>query len=421
MIALPGILPAGERGSPTLFDEAGWSSRFETGIGCSAGSGPCNHGVLALARFQGDLYAGGNFFTTDGGLLVKGIARWDGSQWHPLGSLDDGPIGVVSALQVTPDGLYVGGAFTDIAFNGSTIQANNIARWNGSSWSVLADGPHTGVNGRVMSMVWNGLDLYVGGLIGDPSSGQTGFPAHGVARWDGNHWSVLGNGFANGIEGSVFAIGMLDDDVYVGGIFDALDDGIPGPNPEQVRHIARWDGQAWHGVGSAGGAGLAGIAVRAMTARPDGLYVGGEFTQANAGSLNPLPVRGLARWDGQQWHQVGGAPGTGIVTSSATWPITVLTTYRNSLLVGGTFTELEINPGQIVPSRMLALLSNEGWIPAGDSLSALDGLESVLALLPEGQDALFVGGRFDRAGRFPSINIAEYRERLFGEGFETDP
>jgi hypothetical protein len=44
-----------------------------------------NDGIFALEVYNGDLYAGGDF-TMAGGQSANYIARWDGSQWHALGT-----------------------------------------------------------------------------------------------------------------------------------------------------------------------------------------------------------------------------------------------------------------------------------------------------------------------------------------------
>ena len=57
-----------------------------------------------------------------------------------------------------------------------------------------------------------------------------------------------------------------------------------------ANHIARWDGTAWHPLGS----GMNGF-VDALAFGPDGsLYAGGKFTTAGGVTAN-----GIARWDGR--------------------------------------------------------------------------------------------------------------------------
>src|SRR5207253_1276809 len=102
--------------------------------------------VLALAvASSGDLYAAGNFLFA-GNTSVRSVARWDGAQWVPLGAgltLPNG--GGVFALAALPTGdIIVGGQFTTA--DGQGIQ--NIARWDGSSWSALG----LGINGTVLSL-----------------------------------------------------------------------------------------------------------------------------------------------------------------------------------------------------------------------------------------------------------------------------
>ena len=66
-------------------------------------------------------------FTTAGGSAANNIAKWNGSSWSALGSGMDGDC--VYALAVSGSDLYAGGYFTTA---GGTA-ANYIAKWNGSS------------------------------------------------------------------------------------------------------------------------------------------------------------------------------------------------------------------------------------------------------------------------------------------------
>src|SRR5262249_41054250 len=126
--------------------------------------------VSALAIFQGQLVAGGWFTVDHSGstdaraIPVSRIARWDGSHWAPFGDGMDGP---VFALAEFNGQLFAGGQF---ALAGG-MPANNVARWNGSAWSPLS----TGVSNSVKTLaVYNG-SLFAGGSFTHAGSYATDF------------------------------------------------------------------------------------------------------------------------------------------------------------------------------------------------------------------------------------------------------
>jgi trimeric autotransporter adhesin len=67
-----------------------------------------NNAVTAITVMGEDVYFGG-YFSSIGGMNANHIARWDGTQWHPLGS---GLNGSVSSLATAGNRLYVAGSFS---------------------------------------------------------------------------------------------------------------------------------------------------------------------------------------------------------------------------------------------------------------------------------------------------------------------
>lgn len=135
------------------------------------------------------LYAAGHFTTLGGVAITGGIARWDGTTWSSLGSGVAGPQGPqIDALAVYDDGsgaaLYAGGSFTTAGGE----PALRVAKWDGSEWSPLGGG----VSGHVKSLLAHdagdgaGPRLYVlGGFL---TAGSV--PVQGLAIWDGEQWSA---------------------------------------------------------------------------------------------------------------------------------------------------------------------------------------------------------------------------------------
>lgn len=197
--------------------------------------------VLDLAVFDDGggpaLYAAGIFHFA-GGVAARNVAKWDGTNWTPLGS---GTSALVSALAVFDDGrgggpaLYAGGSFT--AAGG--VQVGSIAKWNGSSWSRIG----SGIFGQ--SAVY-ALTVFDDGGSGRPAliaggyfTSAGGVAARSIAKWDGMQWGPLGSGVGE-ISPFVDALTAIDDpsggsSLYVGGSFtSAIDSGDS--------YLARWQG-----------------------------------------------------------------------------------------------------------------------------------------------------------------------------------
>ena len=78
------------------------------------------------------------------------------ANWSSMGGIP-GPNGAVSAAVVDGSGnLYIGGEFTLVG----DVFANEIAKWNGTSWTPLGSGLG---GGSVSALAVSGSDLYAGG------------------------------------------------------------------------------------------------------------------------------------------------------------------------------------------------------------------------------------------------------------------
>jgi hypothetical protein len=189
-----------------------------------------NNAVKALAvDDQGNLYAGGSFTRAGACTSAAGcnrIARWDGAQWHPLGT---GMNGVVLALATERDStLYAGGQFTHAGHCDSTAGCNYIARWDGTQWSALS----SGMDHPTLALATDGSgDLYAGGRFKRAGGCDSEAGCNHIARWDGSEWHPLLGGMNQAVE----ALQVVGESLWVGGWFTAAGDTPSG-------RIARWDG-----------------------------------------------------------------------------------------------------------------------------------------------------------------------------------
>src|SRR5207244_2481316 len=102
--------------------------------------------------------------------FVPGDENWDDRFYAP------GVNGEVHAIAISGTNTYVGGS---LATAGGVI-ANDLARWDGSQWFPLGSGASNGVNNGVFAIGTSGSNVYVGGRFGTAG----GVSANHVARWD---------------------------------------------------------------------------------------------------------------------------------------------------------------------------------------------------------------------------------------------
>jgi hypothetical protein len=253
------------------WDGANWHS-LGTGITAGVDNG-VNARVYALAASETDMYAGG-LISQAGGSAANAVARWDGTEWHSMGT---GVTGTVTALAVSGSDVFVGGQF----WKAGGHVANHIARWDGGAWQILP-GSGGGSPGLfhpqgtwVRDMAVNGSDLYVAGQFIYAGGGD----ANNIARWDGSSWHPLGEGLNSTGRG----VAVLGSDVFVGGWFTTA-------GGQAANRVARWDGSGWSPLGGDGANGV-NAWIRAVAVSDSDLYVGGEFTMAGGQAANHV-----ARW-----------------------------------------------------------------------------------------------------------------------------
>ncbi len=236
------------------------------------------------------LYVGG-YFSSAGSLVTNNVAKYvvTTKQWLSFDTLstDLGVNGSVYFILVNGTDVYIGGQFS----SAGGIAANNIVQYNSSTgaWSSLGNGSANGTDGSVWIMLVVSGNLYVGGWF----THAGGDSVNHIARWDGTSWHAL----ANGVDGAVEALATSGGSLYVGGRFTHA-------SGSAANYIAQWNGTSWSNVGAT--ATDLNNNIYAMKTTNSGLFIGGSFTMAGAVSANHIAI-----WDGTQWSAVGAGAGTG--------------------------------------------------------------------------------------------------------------
>ena len=165
----------GTAGGVTANNIARWNGAAWSAMGL--GLSDAAHGLAQLPN--GDLIAVGEFayIGTPGGTIAQRIALWNGLSWSPMGAGLSLVQGVPSGGSVVslPNGDAVVGGFFDFV---DGVSASNIARWDGTNWFPLGAGTNNLVT--ALAAAPNG-DVFAGGTF--TSAG--GVSANLAARWGG--------------------------------------------------------------------------------------------------------------------------------------------------------------------------------------------------------------------------------------------
>ena len=376
-----------------------WDNRF--GIpGVEGGE------VTSVAVAQnGDIYIAGSF-TEAGNVKANYIARWDGAQFHPLGS---GLGSSVDAIAVDGNNVYAVGSFA----SAGNVSANGIAFWNGTEWSAVGTGD--GATDEYGSRGWlRAAAMYNGSLIiGGQFTRVDGVTANNIAAWDGANWQPLGMGIGEwdwdnnwSPQGEVRALLTVGDVLVAGGRFQLADN-------ETVNSIAQWDGASWAAVGSGvrmieNGSDNLGKVV-ALAYGNNTLYAGGYFNRADGKAVNYV-----AQYNAGQWSALGA--GVKIQQWSTDSPVSALAFGNGVLYAGGTF---EAAGGKAVD--LIAAWDGANWSEVAGGI-ANEGYDEVHALAAGDGWAVAGGGFRTIAGkRVDNVALLLGGEWLaLGEGLTTD-
>lgn len=241
--------------------------------------------IEAVIRFGDDLFVGG-WFCTINGTPICGMARYDGSNWHPLANWEPIGGGVITNFKVLNGELYALGSFDSIY--GKDL--HGIAKWTGNDWESVYDfyeGATSTGSGQVYDVVKFQGKLYVAG----------NFNYNGIvdmAVYDQGEWRDVGGSFYGGFN-VITKLQVYKEELYAIG-------SISKPAGNVGHGIQKWNGQFWTQVGDGtadidGSQTSAFTNVREMLVHNDYLYVVGPYRWVSG---VPAPS-GVGRWDGQQW------------------------------------------------------------------------------------------------------------------------
>lgn len=371
--------------------QAGWQSLGTGGQAFNEIAGQVN---AFASDGSGGIWAGGQV-NQFGAVRVNNVGHWTGSAWEPLGAgvaIGTSPgVAVVHAMVTFNGQLYVAGQFD----HAGGLGANNIARWDGTSWHALG----SGISGRVNALAVVGGKIYAAGAIDHAG----GLVMGGVAVWNPTtlQWSTL-PGRPSFNHGNIYALTSFGNRrLYIGG--DYADITVNG-SAELAPGVVSYDTLGtsvtltrYPVFGGTNGR----IDSLVFSAAGD-LYLGGQFTAAGSRSgVAGTPAVNIAIWRGgsnRSWAGLaGGTDGT----------VSALTISDGSVFATGTFTRAggASHPGIAAfnPSTLTWSGLDTGLL--GQASSSTYGQAYGNALLPDGAKGVWAGGQFVQTGPTPAGSI----------------
>lgn len=358
---------------------------------------------------------------------VDALQRLNGvnGTWRPIVSGGGGVNGEVRVMLRTIEAgtsvVYIGGAFR----NAGGTSAINVARWDGASWTGLAEGIAAPVS-AIAEYDGAGGNVVVAAQMPDGTVL--------VESWNGSDWTPLGNE----LFGSPTSLVTFNRELYVGGAFrDA------GGN--SISSVQKLVGGIWFGIAGvvrpsclavfvdngtpslfAGANGLfkmTGASFSVVGGGLDGsirtfgqfdvgdgphIYAGGSFRKTLTNQL----LGNIARMENGVWQQFGGGAGVPVGLLSEVLSLASFDDGSGPALYAlGSFTD-----AGGIPVVNAARWDGQSW----SSVGAVGWAPRAATALPGGTSGLLVGGTFTFAGDTGSSRLAVLGDVPLASDLDSD-
>ncbi len=245
---------------------------------------------------------------------------------------------------------------------------DGVARWNGEYWEQLGEGLIVHSSIDTLNMLTFEGELIAIGPIHLQDESHFGF-----VRWDGDSWQAIGN---QSCGGAVTSVAVAGGELYLGlGNDTDCEHHIDGfDNP--LRGVLRWNGAYWSQVGDTSEFALVG----AMVEYDGDLVITDWNGSAQIGSIR--------RWNGESWEQLGTLEGGGV---------SALAVYNGDLISGGGFESIDG-----LPLQRIARYDGEQW------LAITLGMDDAVHDLHVRDGELYAGGRFENVAENPVDRLVRW-------------
>lgn len=350
-----------------------------------------NREIYALATFKGNLIAGGEFLAMGTNYQTKRVALWNGTEWQNMGAGFDGQ---VRALAVFNNELYAAGNFEKDS-SGTISYPGRIAKWNGNAWVAVSNDLNTS---DVRAMTVFNSKLHITNMRYD---NQINTVRPVVSTFDGTTWSDLPGEFKGPLNYAyLFALGEYKGKLVAAGVFDSVDN-------VATHRAAMWDGSKWESLNlpvlgrqqlTPTVIGLSGkvFCIKEFQGK---LFLGGiiaDFIKANGDTITPP----LVSWNDTSWTAYEFNPN---LSSSIINNLQVL---NDTLFTIGEYSYFDLNNQRQAVCDAFDANSNPPFKSLNFYNSSTNAVKGYAATVLNSE--LYVGGKFSYAGSNKVNNIARF-------------
>jgi hypothetical protein len=314
--------------------------------------------VVELETYQNQVFATG-LFTRICGIQATSIARWDGNQWKALTNTSGSSIDGGHALAIIQDSLYLA-KYEWAADSNWVIRVDSSFALRKLLPGFWRSNPNPASN--QVPILYDIVDFRGQMVVCGEFDRAGNRIIQGIAGRTDNGWEPLGGGLSGYIPNTYNLVAphsmlVWKDDLYVAGNFLKAGDTV-------VNGVARWDGQRWHSVGQGFNAAALGFAVY-----QDELYACGEFTASGQTELGGVARWDGQQWVNpgfQLGPQIPGALWYVHTMREIDNKLFILGGFKNAIIDGDTLT---CNGVVVFDGRTLDVLN--GGLPSGDAEAIL--------------------------------------------------
>lgn len=342
------------------------------------------------------LYVGGDF-TMAGTVSANNIAIYsiDNNTWYNIGA---GLNNTVRTIVISPDNsyVYIGGDFT-YSYNDPQVLLYGITKYNplvttfyplnvGTIGFSLTNGVASIYSLYIDILTVDEIVLYIGGDFDAYDDGILTMTINNIAKWNLSYVQAVGDG----LNEKVLAItGTSDHTIYIGGTFTST-----VTNSISMSYISVLKNGVLTSIpcGSNNGANNY---VYTLTTDGTNIYAGGKFdtvyytTVDNSGDdvYNTLLTKNVAKYDGSIWTNLQGGVGSSISSVSTVYAL-FYDMEKEQLHVGGIFGKILSINTTVQGYAMYDIITNN-WFSMDIQLYNINYITMV-------NNILYIGGVFTK-------------------------